>query len=256
MTTIQQFSQYENNDGTYTFDLSDFNRIMSATKTNSKPKRPLSGYFLWLKKNRDDITSEYFDDFDSTSDEDWTQEKYESYYSSKGLNLPVDKKTKKITIKLGNKPKLVSLVTAKAGKIWKTMNADEKEPFMTESDELQSKYKAEKKVFDSNIDTNTSNEQPKKRGRGRPKKVKDNETTNDSIVNSYDSSGDTSNGDNCDNGDNCEDNDSDSVEMDVEEYEHDGKTYYINPNTGDIYDPENEDTTVIAKVVDGVFTFL
>ena len=50
-------------------------------------------------------------------------------------------------------------------------------------------------------------------------------------------------------------------ELEVEEYVHtndDGeeKTYYMNPKNGDIYDPENEETVVVAKIIDGTFKFL
>ena len=34
------------------------------------------------------------------------------------------------------------------------------------------------------------------------------------------------------------------------------KEYYINPKNGDIYDPENEETVVVAKIIDGEFKFI
>lgn len=243
-STIQQFSEFQNDDGTYTFNLTDFTRIMSSTKhtKETKPKRPQSGYFLWLNSNRDAIKSEHFMDFDDTSNKDWTEEKYEEYYSSKELNLP--EKDGKVNIKIGKKPKLVSLITAKAGKIWKNMSEDEKEPYMMDAAKLKLEYNEEK-------ETSPALESPKKRG--RPKKES---KSNDQPKSNIDKSNDTKPVNNEIISDMDGEDGEDGEEMDVEEYEHNGKTYYINTDTGDIYDPEDEEPKVIAKVTNGEFKFI
>lgn len=251
MASIEMFEQFSNDDGSFTFTLNDFNRIIKASikkgknKSNKKKgKRPQSAYFIWLGQNRKEIREKYFDDFDSLDNENWSTEFYESYYTEKGLKLP--KKINEF-----KKPKIVALVTSKAGMIWKSLTDEEKKPFEEISDKQKLDYKSS-----SDCETDENNEveentKPKKR-RGRPKKSdKQEKVENPTPIENKESENKYGKHDEANNSENDDDD-----ELEVEEYMHEGKQYYINPKNGDIYDPENEETVVVAKIVDGEFKFI
>ena len=237
MASLDAFQQYSNGDGTFTFSLKDFTRIISnvsdtkskskSSKTKKYGKRPQSAYFIFLNKNRNSIKEEYFNDFADTEDDDWTQEKYEEYYESKGLELPSK-------LKLGKKPKIVALVSSKAGAIWRTMSDEEKTPYEDESQIEKDAYNEKVANYVESDDADEPVPAPKKK-RGRPKKnAVQEETINVNEVDLNDE----------------HDDDDDNDELEVVQYVHEGKEYYLNESNGDIYDPDNEETVVVAKIID------
>jgi hypothetical protein len=98
------------------------------THDPNAPKRPTSSYMFWLNKNRQDIKETYFSDLATI--ENWDIDSKKEYYSSKGLNDP-DKE---------GKPRIVALVTTKAGLLWKELDDEEKQPFDDKFKEAQEEY--------------------------------------------------------------------------------------------------------------------
>ena len=96
------------------------------------PKRPKSSYMYWLEENRTSIRETYFKDYDEI--EDWDFDSKTKYYESKGLNEP----------KKDGKPKIVALITSKAGKIWNSLDSSEQKEFEIMAEEAKDKYKLEK----------------------------------------------------------------------------------------------------------------
>ena len=92
------------------------------------PKRPTSAYMFWLNENRQTIKETYFSDFNTI--ENWDIDSKKEYYSSKGLNDP-DK---------DGKPRIVALVTTKAGLLWKELDSDDKQPYEDKFKEAQEEY--------------------------------------------------------------------------------------------------------------------
>jgi hypothetical protein len=97
-------------------------------KDPNAPKRPTSAYMIWLNKNREEIKSTHFSDYDDITD--WTLESKCKYYELKGLTIPTD----------DGKPRIVALVTSKAGILWKSMTSEEKSPYDKMFEEAQDKY--------------------------------------------------------------------------------------------------------------------
>jgi len=97
-------------------------------KDPNAPKRPTSSYMIWLNSNRDDIKNKYFSDIDTI--DEWDIDTKIEYYSSKDLKEPLKE----------GKPKLVALVTSKAGIIWKSMSDEDKLPYETQFKEQRQKY--------------------------------------------------------------------------------------------------------------------
>jgi hypothetical protein len=273
------------------------------------PKRPTSAYMFWLNENRQDIKDTYFSDFDKNALWDFDSKK--EYYSSKGLKEP-DKE---------GKPRIVALVTTKAGLLWKKLSDEEKQPFDDKFKEAQEEYVSLKssyipkriesipeslqdapdgwsephrefmidktvkdedgktiKIFKSFTDaiekanslgikcygitqtkrgfsvrtgslkqcdksiaswTKLDFEAPIKSKRGRPQKSSSEEDTNTGKELTKD-----------EENDNDSDSDSDSDnEMEVDEITIDGKLYFLNVNTKDVYDPESQEC--LGKYMDG-----
>ena len=111
-------------------------RKETKKKSKSGPKRPKSSYMYWLGENRTSIRETYFKDYDEI--EDWDFDSKTKYYESKGLDEP----------KKDGKPKIVTLITSKAGKIWKSLDSSEQEEFKIMAEEAKDKYKLEKDAFD------------------------------------------------------------------------------------------------------------
>lgn len=97
---------------------------------NTKKRKP-ANFMNWLNSGfRQQIKEEYFGDYDSW--EDWSEDGIRNYYSKKELPLAkleslFEKKRnegKKVT-----KPRLMSLITIKAGIIWSEMTLEEKSKF-------------------------------------------------------------------------------------------------------------------------------
>jgi hypothetical protein len=274
-------------------------------KDHNAPKRPTSAYMFWLNENRAEIKEKFFSDSDSI--EEWDMESKKEYYLSKGLNEP-DK---------DGKPRIVALVTSKAGLLWKELDNDSKEPFENKFKAAQEEYNTLKssyrpsviehvddildeapigwngphsemtidktikdvdgktiKIFKSFTDaiekaeslgvqcygitqtkrgfsvrtgnikkcdksiaswTKTNFENPIKSKRGRPQKLSSNESFEAStVVKEEDSDNESDDSDN---------------EMVVQEITIDGKSYYLNEKTTDVYDPDTSDC--VGKYKDG-----
>ena len=99
----------------YVCSKQDLERVLNNSK-NKRVKKPMCSYFIWLNDNRKNIEKEYFSDFFSV--EDWSIANKKNYYQSKGL------KTDKI-VKAG-RPRIASLITSKAGILWKELDENEK----------------------------------------------------------------------------------------------------------------------------------
>lgn len=112
-----------------------------AHKDPNAPKSPLKAFFIWLKENRTDIETEYFGDYKTITD--WSIESKKEYYDSKTLTIPLNKDGEPVD----GKPKLVALVTTKAGQIWKTMTSEDKEPFEIRFKEDQKEFLLKKESY-------------------------------------------------------------------------------------------------------------
>lgn len=114
----------------------------TTTKTKRKrggPKRVSCSFMKWRKDNYEDIKKTYFNDYESNvtnGDEDSIRE----YYKEKGLGDP--KENNDGTIK---KPKLVALVSIKAGQMWKTIDTAIKEKYDEE-------FRIEKERYDRELE--------------------------------------------------------------------------------------------------------
>ena len=211
--SIASFDQFKNTNGTYTIDVDKFREII---KSGGKMKRPMSGYFLWLKKERASIREKYFSDYDSI--EEWNSENLAKYFSEKELGTP----------KKEGKPKIVSLVTMKAGKLWKQLTDEEKKPFLDEANELKKEYNEFKKIADN------YKESVKKETKDEDNQIAG--ETDETIEN-----------------DEADEN-NEADEMMVEEYTYKGVVYYYNEEKGEFYNPETGDK--VAQMVYGKFTFI
>lgn len=250
-TIVDNMQPYRNDDDEYNISNTDTQKgteiLRDIVESSQRPKRPPSAYFLWLNDNRQNIKDTYFADY--TSVQNWDLQSKKEYYEKKGLDW-------KDTIKEG-KPKIVALVTSKAGILWKELPEDDKSEFdtqakvlsddyklkMTKFKEIQnniksqtktqnkSKAKAKSKSKKSETESNTS-EAPKKQ-RGRPKKVPEEvNTVPDSMVEETQ-----------------EENQVDVIEETVN-----GKTYYLDESSGALYDPETGDQ-IGEKQDDGTYTW-
>lgn len=248
---LGNLEQYRNGDGEYDIPNTDshtgkdiFRNIVEASQ---RPKRPPSAYFLWLNDNRQKIKTEFFGDYESI--QNWDLESKKAYYETKGLEW-------KETSKEG-KPKIVALVTSKAGAMWKELSSEDKKEFEDKSQILKDEYSAKiekfnksektskkiKKTPKTKTKTNTneksasngdSSEAPKKKGRGRPKKLKEevNLVTETMVEEKPDEN-----------------------QVDVIEETINGKTYYLDESTGQVYDPETGDA-IAEKNDDGTYTWM
>ena len=134
-STIEQFSKFQNDDETYTMTQEEF---MSVLRGNTKVKKPQSAFFLYLNSNREVIKKKYFSDFNSIDNEKWDDESFKNnYYSSKDLKLS----------EKSGKPRLVSLVTSKAGIIWKSMSDVDKKKYVDEYNVNKEKYNKTQEYF-------------------------------------------------------------------------------------------------------------
>ena len=182
-----------------------FRNILDNSKPNRKirkTKKTKCSFFVWLDEKRKGIRSEYFSDFEDVSH--CSLENKMNYYKRKGL--PLDKVVKE------GKPRIVSLVTTKAGIIWKSL-----------SDEQRGIYEEKARVLKENtVQVEVEVAYKPKKKRGRPKK-NTSETIVEAIFEQFN--------------DNKEDEDI----LKVEEIEYNGKTYYLDINNNDIYDPETSE---------------
>ena len=241
---VAQVSPYKDEEGLINITRTDgisAEEILNNIADSSKlPKRPPSGYFLWLADNREKIKQTYFSDYESI--ENWDLDSKKDYYNAKGLDW-------KDTLKEG-KPKIVALVTSKAGKMWKEIDEEDKQDYLDKSAILKDEYSQNIKKFkdtdkaakktktkkskDTKSDGAASaseSDKPKKKGRGRPKKVnKEINSVTDSAIKHTE----------------------DTNEVDVTEEIVNGKTYYLDESSGQLYDPESGDS-VGEKLDDGTY---
>lgn len=198
---ILMFEEFKNGDN-YVFSREDFEKVLENSKTK-RVKKPMCSYFVWLNQKRKSIEKEYFSDFYDI--EDWSLNNKLSYYEKKGI------KTDNVT--KSGRPRIASLITSKAGILWGLLDEDEKKTY----EELSKKQKP---IETSNIET-----APKeKRKRGRPRKNKETVNVSDAII------------ERCNTESNV-----DEEEIKVEEVLFNGKKYWLDINTFDIYDPESEE---------------
>jgi len=127
------------------------------------------------------------------------------------------------------------VVASKAAEIWNTLSDEDKQPFIDEAAKLRETYHSEMSEFNEHIVV----ENPSSKRPGRPKLSEDektkrkadrvkSKTTRTPMV--EDTSG--------------EDED---MEINVDDFQYDGKEFLIDINSGDIYDPETED--IVGKKV-------
>lgn len=252
---LGNLEQYRNEDGEYNIPNSESHTgkeiLRDIVDASQRPKRAPSGYFLWLNDNRQKIKTEFFGDYESI--QNWDLESKKAYYENKGLEV-------KETFKEG-KPKIVALVTSKAGAMWKELSSEDKKEYEDKSQILKDEYSAKIEKFNEsekttkkNIkktpkakgkaktettaqiqeNTSDSSEAPKKKGRGRPKKVKEevNKVTETMVEEKADEN-----------------------QVDVIEETINGKTYYLDESTRQVYDPESGDA-VAEKNDDGTYTWM
>lgn len=215
------------NDGTTT-GKEIFRNIVEASE---RPKRPASAYFLWLNANRQSIKDTYFSDYEQV--DNWDMDSKKTYYLEKGLKWKDDAKE--------GRPKIVALVTSKAGVMWKELSEEDKKEYLDQSQILKDEYsmnikkfnKADKVITKSKTTVSSGDKSKPKKGRGRPKKVKEEVNVVTDVM--VEKSADTS-------------------EVDVTEEVINGKTYYLDESTGQLYDPESGDS-VGEKLGDGTYTW-
>tara|TARA_B100000035_G_C20911838_1_gene514351 strand:- start:91 stop:756 length:666 start_codon:yes stop_codon:yes gene_type:complete len=204
---ISQFEEFKNGEN-YVITREEFTNILSTSK-NLKTKKKMCSYFVWLNQNRKFIQNEYFSDFYDV--EDWSIDKKKQYYISKGLS------TEKIN--KDGRPRIASLITTKAGILWKELDVTEKKKF----EEISKEQNISHEIVEVE-------EVPKeKKKRGRPRKNKEHKNVSDAVI------------ENC----NQKSSDSNNDEIKVEEIVFQGKTYYLDIKTFDIYDPDTEE--VVGK---------
>jgi hypothetical protein len=115
------------------------NKKTKKVKDPNAPKRPTSPYMIWLNTIRGDIKSTYFDDYDSIGE--WDLESKTDYYISKGLNKPI----------VEGKPKIVALITSKAGLMWKSMTSEDKEEYYLQFKKAKEEYELAKESYNPEL---------------------------------------------------------------------------------------------------------
>ena len=128
----------------------------------------------WKTQKYESIKDEYFADFESHTD--WTESGIKEYYLSK--SLPIDKLNTLIEKKAGqgktiSKPRLMALITIKAGIIWSEMNDEEK-----------SKYEILQEVSSAQLNSENKSSITHAKKKGRPCGYKPSNFVIDSVVES------------------------------------------------------------------------
>ena len=202
--------------------LEQLQKQLNKFKKNGKPARKASNFMIWLSSDkRSQINDEYFDDFESH--QDWSVDGIRAYYTKKGL--PLEKLNALIQKKEDDgkeikKPRLMSLITIKAGLIWSEMTDSEKAEF-----KIDDKSKAE------DVNDNTTSVGSSKKGRPSGYKAKQ-FASDHAIMQSIKTAQKVE-----------ENNDeSDSVELEMFVYE---DKEYFKDDEGNVY---NEEYDVIGKI--------
>ena len=114
----------------------------TSAKTKRKrggPKRVSCSFMRWRKDNYEEIKKTYFNDYESNVT-NGNEESIREYYKEKDLGEP--KKNNDGTIK---KPKLVALISIKAGQIWKEVDTKTREKYDEE-------FRIEKERYDRELE--------------------------------------------------------------------------------------------------------
>ena len=209
--------------------LGELQKQLKKCKKVGKSTRKASNFMNWLSsERRTSIKDEFFDDFDSY--QDWSVDGIRTYYTKKGL--PLEKLNALIQKKEDDgkeikKPRLMSLITIKAGLIWADMTDSEKEEYKVD----------EAPKSESEEDKPVSVSSSKK---GRPSGYKAKQFASDhAIMESIKTAQDIE-----------EPNDDDSVELEMFVYE---DQEYFKDDDSNVY---NEEYEVIGKIqTDGKVIF-
>ena len=191
--------------------------INSNNRSSNKPKRPQSGYFLFLNDNRESIT----ETLNTERKDEWVKENSLDSISEGDEPWALQGKDK------------VTLVTNRAGDMWKNqMSDEEKQPYLEKAATLKQEYDMKKQDMGSINDEPST---PKvKRGRGRPKGSKNKKT----IAN--ENSKPKEKKSKSPEPEKVEEEEEESV-VKVSKFDYQGKTYLLDSNTGDVYDLETQD---------------
>jgi hypothetical protein len=142
---------------------------------NNEPslgKRKVSKFMRWLNANRISIKEEYFTEFDIHTD--WSKEGTIKYYTLK--DIPLDKLKILITKKEKKgsttfKPRLMTLITTKAGQLWSRLDDDEKDNINIESPNISVSN------VEDNVEERVVSSRNKKKG--RPKGIRPKNSVSD-----------------------------------------------------------------------------
>jgi len=121
---FQKYTDPNNNDNILCDKQVLIDFIHSNTQTKSKrgrPKKPPNTFVMWKNDNMDTLKS-YFKDYDTIKD--WSKQSKIDYYNFKEIGIP----------KKDGKPKLVELITIKAGIIWNTVEQHVKNKYELKRD--------------------------------------------------------------------------------------------------------------------------
>lgn len=180
--------------------------LTGKRSSGSEKPRKRSTFMTWLNpEKREALKEEFFSDFDSYSD--WSEDGIRQYYKNK--ELPLDKLEALIEKKHNDgkeikKPRLMALITIKAGIIWSEMSEEEKNGFSGDEDTMVSLSATKKK--------------------GRPSGYKATDYVVDSAVESA-----------LNKSQQIDESDEDEVEL--EEFEYEGATYFKDEEDN-VYDNE------------------
>jgi len=103
--------------------LINFIEYSKTSKTSNKniQKKPPNIFIMW-KNDNIDLLKLYFDDYNDITN--WSKQSKIDYYKNKDIGIP----------KKDGKPKLVELITIKAGIIWKSIDQDVKNKYELKRD--------------------------------------------------------------------------------------------------------------------------
>ena len=237
-----------------TFETKLIELVKSLDNTKSqKPKRKAPNYMVWLnKEKRSEIKDEFFSDFESITQ--WDEDVLRQYYEKK--NLSVEKletliEKKKAAGKQIGKPRIMALITMKAGLIWSEMSQDEKNSFSSKTIESIESNKSDPEVKENNTSTKTTDvnlethesapqEQNKSKAKkGRPAGYKPkNYSTDEAVTKVLESVSDEHNQTSNDDGD------GDGEQLEVTEFVHDNTTYFKD-DQNNVY---NEEYDIVGKI--------
>lgn len=229
-----------------TFETKLIELVKSIDNTKSqKPKRVVPNYMVWLNKDkRAEIKNEFFSDFDTITQ--WDEDILRNYYGKK--NLSVDKLEKLIAKKKDSgkqigKPRIMSLITMKAGLIWSEMSDEEKNSFSSKpSDSNQSEKNTVKKNTTSTKSSEVEPQESKhdehtksKTKKGRPAGYKPkNYSTDEAVTKVLESVNDEV----------TQDDNNEEDQLEVTEFIHDNTTYYKD-DQNNVY---NEEYDIVGKI--------